>query len=263
MGTAIEVITGRVVNPGAAITALTPNTGNTFTVRDFPETSRASIEGIWAQQAAAGVVRVRSPRMHDDVQGLRFRSAAGSVRNFLNDWEAQDLFPNDPLRFEQSGGAAETDSASLLIYYADLPGIAARLSMWEEVKARIVNLLTVEVPVAGPATAGDWSAGTVITALSDLLKADTDYAILGYVSDTEVNSVAVSSSDTGNLRVGGPGPTEAIETRDWFVSLSVMRGTPHIPVFNSNNRGSMQAFVARNTAAGTVNVAFSMAQLSR
>lgn len=263
MGYALEVVTGRVVNPGATLTALTANTGSSFTIRDFPETSLAMLEGIWAQQATAGAVRIRSPRMHDDVQGIRFQSAAASVRNFLNDWENQALFPNDPLRFEQSGGGAETDSAAFLVYYPDLPGINARLHMWPEVRARIVNLLTVEVAVAGPATAGDWSAGTAINATFDLLKADTDYAVLGYVTPTEVLAVAVNGSDTGNLRAGGPGPAEAIETRDWFVSMAEAKGTPHIPVFNSNNRGSTLVHVARNTAGGTVTLSLSLAQLAR
>lgn len=260
--TAMEVVTGRVVNPGATITALTANTGNTFTVRDFPEGQQAFLEGIWAQNATAGVVRARSARFHDDVQGIRYRSPAANIRNYFADEAEQKLYPNDVLRFEQSGGGAETDSAAMLLYYNDLPGIAARLSMWEQIKPQIVNLLTVEVAVAGPATAGDWSAGTAITTTFDLLKADTNYAILGYQTDTACLAVAWSSTDTGNLRVGGPGPTESIETRDWFVSLAKNHGTPHIPVFNSNNRGSSLASVALNTAAGTINVSYSLAQLA-
>lgn len=259
---ALEVVTGRVLNPGATITALTANTNNSFTVRDFPESSAAYLEGVWSQNATAGVTRVHSARFHDDVQGIRYRSPAASVRNFLADEAEQRLYPNDVLRFEQSGGGAETDSSALLIYYNELPGIAAKLAMWEQIKPQIVNLLTVEVPVVGPVTAGDWSAGTVITTLTDLLKSDTNYAILGYQTDTNCLAVGWSSTDTGNLRVGGPGPTEAIETRDWFVSLAKNHGTPHIPVFNSNNRGSSLAFVALNTAGGTINVSFSLAQLA-
>lgn len=257
----MEVITGRALNPGATVTALTVNTNNSFTVRAFPEGQAAYLEGMWTQQATAGIFQVRSPRMHDDVRGIRFTAAAANVRNFFDDWSEQFLFPNDPLRVEITGGGAETDSGALLVYYQNLPGIDARLQMWEQVKPRIVNHLTTVVTVVGPTVAGDWSAGTVFTTDSDLLKSDTDYAVLGYTVDTEVLAVGLSSSDTGNLRVGGPGPIEPIETRDWFVSLSLAHGTPHIPVFNSNNRGSINAFVARNTTGTSDVVAFHLAQL--
>ena len=260
--TAMEVVTGRVVNPGATVTALTPNTNNTFTIRSFPDQSPAYISGLWAQNATAGAVRLRSPRLHDNVQNIRFQSPAAQVRNFLPDQAQQRAYPNDPLTFEMSGGGAETDSAAFLAYYSDLPGIAARLSMWDQIKPRIVNLVTVEVAVAGPVTAGDWSPGTVITTTFDLLKSDKDYAVLGYQAGTNCLAVAIQSSDTGNLKVGGPGPTESIETRDWFISLSNALNMPAIPVLNSNNKGSTNAFVALNTAAGTVTVDYLLAELA-
>jgi len=260
---AIEVVTGRVTNPGAALTALTPNTGNTFTIRDFPGESSARLEGVWTQQATAGEVAIRSPRFHDDVQGIRLEASPASVFNLFGDETEQPLYPNDPLRFLQSGGGAEVDAAAMLVYYRDLPGIQARLAMWEEIKPRVEHIVGHVVQVAGPAVSGDWSAGTVINAFSDVLKADRDYAILGYEVASEVLAVAVAGTDTGNLKVGGPGPLSPLETRDWFVSLSKNHGTPHIPVFNSNNRGSTLVHVARITAAGTVNVSLCLALLAK
>jgi hypothetical protein len=260
--TAYEVVTGRVVNPGAAFTALTPNTGQTFTVRDFPESSIAVIEGVWTQQATAGAVRIRSPRLHDDVQGINLRSST-SPRNLFGDEYEQRLFPNDPLRFDLIGGAAETDAAAILLYYRDLGGVTARVETWESIKPRIVDLMGQVVAVAGPATSGDWSGGTAINATNDNLKADTDYAVLGYEVDAECLAVALAGTDTGNLKLGGPGSLESIETRDWFVGLSKSHMTPHIPVINSNNRGSTLVFVDRITAAGTVNVSLILARLAR
>lgn len=261
--TAIEVVTGRVTNPGAAFAALTPNTGNTFNIRDFPDGGMAYVEGIWTQQATAGQIRLRSPRFHDDVQGIRKIAAAATVRNLFGDEEEQRVYPNDPLRFDMTGGGAEVDSAAFLVYYRDLPGIAARLEMWESIKPRIVDLMGQVVDVAGPAVSGDWSAGTTITTPNDNLKADTDYAVLGYEVSAECLAVALAGTDTGNLKVGGPGPTDPLETRDWFVSQARNHGTPHIPVFNSNNRGNTLVHVARITAAGTVNVSLQLARLSR
>lgn len=260
--TAIQVVTGRTVNPGATVTALTPNTGDSFTIRSFPEQSPAYLSGLWAQNATAGAVQIRSPRMHDFVQNIRYQSPAAAVRNLLPDAAQQRAYPNDPLTFAMSGGGAETDSAAFLAYYTDLPGIQARLAMWDQIKPRIKNLATIEVAVAGPVTAGDWSPGTVITTSFDLLKSDTDYAWLGYQSGTNALAVALQSSDTGNLKIGGPGPVESIETRDWFISLSQALNAPAIPILNANNKGSTNAFVALNTAAGTVTVDFLVAELT-
>lgn len=262
MGKALEIVTGRVTNPGATLTALTANTGNSFTVRAFDPGSKAWLEGIWAQQATAGVVRVRSAKMHDSTQGIRYRSPAATTRNFLADTSESPLYSTDVLTFEQSGGGAEVDIAALMIYYENLAGGDARLAMWEQVKPRIQNYLTVEVAVTGPATSGDWSAGNALNSFTDLLKANTDYAVLGYQTDVEVLAVGIQGPDTSNYRLGGPGCVEPLETRSWFVRQSTESGRPHIPILQSNNRGGTSVQVCRVTAAGTINVCLSMAELS-
>ncbi len=263
MGKAHEIVIGRVTNPGATITALTAGTANSFTVRAFEPGSKACLNGIWSQQATAGVVRVRSPKMHDSTQGIRVNGPAAVIRNAMHDAAQSPLYSTDVLTFEMSGGGAEVDAAALSIYYENLSGGDARLAMWEQVKAGIANYLTVQVAVTGPATSGDWSAGNALNSLFDLLKADTDYAILGYGVDAEVLAVGIQGPDTGNYRTGGPGPIDPLETRSWFVRRSIDQATPLIPVINSNNRGGTSVSVARITAAGTINVFLSMAELSR
>lgn len=258
---AVEVVTGRVVNPGAAFTAVTANTGQTFAVRYHTTPGTAKLEEIWTQQATAGAVRITSPNLHDDIVGIRMIAAAAAVRRLLPEEAQQVLMPQDTLTVAMTGGGAETDSVALLVYYGDLPGIQARLQTWEEVKPRIKQLHGIPIAVPGPATAGDWSAGTAINATVDVLVANTDYAVLGYTVDTECCAVAISGSDTGHLKVGGPGPLLADETRAFFVDQGRRSGVPHIPVFNSANRAGTQVFVAKNTAAGTVNVTLLCAQL--
>lgn len=260
MGT-LEVITGRVLNPGAALTGVTANSGDTFNVRNM-NSGNGYLEAVWAQSASAGAVRVRSNRMHDAAQAIRYRVAANVIRELTPFAAEQQVFSQDALTVEQSGGGAETDSVSLLMYYDDVAAVGQRLASWDQVKGRVVNLLTQEVAIGGPATAGDWSAGTVLNATFDTLKAGRDYAWLGYVTDTACNAIALRGSDTGNVRVGGPGPTEPLETRDWFIRLSQQTGRPLIPIFNMANKLAILAFVALNTAAGTVNVGFSFAELS-
>lgn len=260
MGKAFEIVTGRVTNPGATITALTANTGNSFVVRAFAG-GKAYLEGVWSQQATAGVVRVRSPKLHDSTQGLRYRGTVGFIRNFMGPGVCTPLYSTDTLIFEQSGGGAEVDSAALQIYYDDLDGADAKLSTWDQIKASMVDLVTVEVAVTGPATSGDWAAGNTLNSAFDLLKADTKYAILGYETDVEVLAVGIQGPDTANYRLGGPGPVEPLEGRDYFIRQSIHTGRPHIPVINSNNKGGTLVSVARITAAGTINVVLTLAEL--
>jgi hypothetical protein len=120
--------------------------------------------------------------MHDNLQGIRFTPAAGNNRALLPDELRQVLYSQDVLTVEVGGGAAETDTAALLLHYDDVPGLDARLATIDQLTPRIANILTIEVVTAAGATAGDWNAGTAINATFDLLKANTDYAVLGYVT---------------------------------------------------------------------------------
>ncbi len=260
--TAIEVIAGRAVNPNGVLTTVTNNTGNTFTVRDAPDTGAIYVEELWAQAATACEMRLISPRLHDNVQGLRFQIPAAVVRSVLPDESRQRVYANDPLTMQISGGAAETDVACALMTYEDITGIKQELHTWEETSSRIVDYLGHVVQVTGPTTAGDWSAGNLLTSFSQQQKADNVYALLGYVTGTAVAAIGLAGADTGNLRVGGPGPLEPIETRDWFVSLARNTGKPFIPWIKANNFASTTVSEVKATAGGTDNVTLLFARLS-
>lgn len=261
MGGILEVITGRATNP-AALAALTMNTGDSATVRSFGEGVTPLLENVWTQQATAGLVRIRSPRLHDSTQGIRHQANAARPQALMPFGSEQRLYQTDTLTLEIQGGGAEVDAAAFLLYYSNVSSLGGRYATWEQVKPLTVNLLTVQVAVTGPTTSGDWSAGNLLNSFSDLLKADTFYAVLGYTLDTASLAVAIQGPDTGNYRVGGPGILQADETRDWFVKLSRAHGTPHIPVINSQNDGATNVFVARVGAGGTINVSLMLAELS-
>lgn len=262
MPLAIEIIGGRATNPGATVTALTANTGSSFTVRSFPQTAKAYLQEMWSHSASPGIFRIRSPRMHDNAQGLRLQVGDTAPRLLLPGPAQQAVYSSDTLTVEATGGGAETDSFYYAVYYEDLPGVAARLAMWPEIASRIVDVAGIEVDTTTSATAGDWSGGTAINASFDTFKADTDYAVLGYTTNVAVGAIAVSGSDTGNLKIGGPGPLDAIETRGFFVDQSVSGGTPWIPIINSNNRGSTFLFVSDPAVSASVHVTLFLAQLT-
>lgn len=262
MGKALAVVTGRVTNAGATITALTANTGDSFTVRSFPFGSNAYVDNVWSQEATAGVVRIRSPRLHDVAQGIRERVIVTNPRPLMPYEARQPLYPQDVLTFELSGGGAETDVASMLHYYEDLPGIDARLASWPDVLARIVNIAGAEVQATTSATAAQYGGTVALNATFDNWKRNVDYAILGYLTDTTVCTIGITGPDTGQIRVGGPGTTEAIVTADWFVENAKATNAPYIPIINAANVAATLLDVTGTTTSTTVNVTVIVAELT-
>lgn len=262
MGAALQVISGRVTNPGAAVTPTTPATGDTFQVQNFDSPASATLIDAWVLGATAGILSIHSPRMHDNIQGIRAKALAATSAPLLPDYACQPLVAQDVLIAALSGGGAETDGLSFLNYYSDLPGANARLFGWNEIKPRIRNILTNEVSIVTGATVGDYGGGVAINSLFDLLKANVDYAVLGYNTDTAVQTVGLRGPDTSNFRLGGPGSNSRIETRDWFTRLSELQGLPLIPVFNAANKGATIVDLVHNAAGTTVIVDLILAELA-
>jgi len=263
VGKAFEIVTGRVTNAGSTITAVTNATGDSNTVRSFDiSTSQAHLEQAWALGATAGVVRVRSPRLHDVSQGVRMNYAVTDPRPLLTSYADEGLYAQDTLIIEQSGGGAETDCESVLIYYDDLPGVNARLAMLGDIAPRIAHIMTVEVDLTTGGTAGDYGGSAAINSNFDVLKANTDYAILGYTTSASVLSVGIKSADFGNLRVGGPGHIQRDETRNWFPWLTEKTGRPHIPVFNAANKANTLVDLVHTATSTGITVTLELAQLT-
>ena len=256
MGKALEIIAGFVTAPSTTFTALTMAAGNSLTVRNAPLESAITLLQVWALNQAAGTLRLRSPRLHDNVQGIRLDITLGDPRPLLPFGVGQKLIPQDALIAELTGSATggDIEQAALLIFYANLAGIDARLASIEDVLRRAVNLISVENTITN-GTAGGWSAEEAINAEFDLLKANTDYALIGYLIDAACTAVRWRGADTGNLGVGGPGDVLARHvTADWFIRLSRAFNLPLIPVFNSANKAGILVDVAddENATAHTI-----------
>lgn len=254
MGTVLEVVSGRVTNPGATITAVTANTGDSFAVRNFDPGAGAYMLSMWARSATAGVARVRSPRLHDNQQGYRARIPATNSDPVWPLGAKQVLYAQDTLILEQSGGGAETDSMSILNYYSDLKGSDANLVTWESVKDRIEDMVTIETAHT-TGTAGDYGGQLALNAgVADLLIANRYYAVLGFLTDTQVTTIGLRGPDTANFRVGCPGTLSRQFSEYWFRELSVWTGLPCIPVINSANKAGTLVDLVHNTGAATVNI---------
>lgn len=235
MGLAMEVISGSVTNPSTAFTQLTMAPNDSATVRNFNQGDNAWMLDQWALGATKGLIRTISPRLHDNVQGITLAYAAALPVPLWSAYAREKLYPQDNLGLYQTGGASEVDMSTSLMYYSNLPGTSARLFTPAEVMSRALHQSGVQLALTTGGTAGQYGGSVAINATQNQFKANTDYAILGYVTDTAVGTIGIRSADFGNLRVGGPGTNNKIETRDWFTRLSDTYGLPMVPVFNAAN----------------------------
>jgi len=263
MGLAMEMITGKATAPGATLTALTMAAGNSLTVRNTSLTADIRMFDMWAFNNAAGIFRIRSPKLHDNVQGIRYRIDANDPNGLFPRGSWQKLTPQDTLIAEISGSATggQIEQGFANIWYQDLPGSNSRLANWSDIVGRVVNYLTVEVAITSGA-GGGYTGQVAINSTFDLLQANTDYAILGATVDTLCGAIQIVGPDLGNLGVGIPG---LLNNRNlmarYFKEMNQQLSVPCIPVFNSANKNGTLVSVVQNQAAAAVNTNIVLCQL--
>lgn len=244
-------------------TAVTVAPGDSLTVRNFNQQSQALLHNITFQYSTAGAaVRARSPLMHDNTQGIRIYPGETLTRFSIAKEAGQMIRPQDNLTVEAiSNAASEVVAGALHFWYQDLPGAAARLKMFGDIAGIIKNIKPVLVAAPEAGTTGQWG-DTVITTSEDLLKANTDYAVLGFTIDTLETGVAIKGPDTGNLRVGAPGDIRTDQLARYFADISAEHGLPMIPVINSANKNATYVSLIGRTTGGTPKVQIILAELA-
>jgi len=257
---AFEIIAGYYKEPGATLKELKPFTGQTYTVR--ATNSSVALENAWAESWSGSVLRVHSPRMHDNTQGIRWRVAKTNVQMLMPFNAKETLYPTDTLTVEGTSAAeAKILTAYLLAHYDNIEGSNANLRSWAEVQPQNNQYMGVEVTVKTGAE-GAWGKPVAINGSMDLFKRPYRYAVLGYVLDTEVGAIAMSGIEPGQLRHGGPGSILPDVTSEWFIRLSAESGQPAIPVFDSQNAGAVNIECAGSEVEVERHVTFLCAQLS-
>lgn len=261
---AFQHVGGRAVAPGATLTPLTMNAGDSANINSFGSGQRAFITSAWNKNQTAGIAQIRSQRMHDLTNGYRFRALTGAPSQQWPRGNFQEVFSQDAIIYEISGSAVAGDFELLssLIYYTKQDGIAQRLITWQEYYARKMYDVTIETSITGGAGGGYTGEVAINTSTVYNLKANTDYAITGYLVNADVQSVVWKGPDTGNTRVGGPGNSSNKEiTREFFVDMAKEYDVPFIPVFNSSNGPATTIGVMCDENAGTFIVNTVLAQL--
>lgn len=251
MGLAFDTVLCSAVNPGASGGAgVVTTSGDSLSVRSFNPASPAYLECITRMGTTAGFAQVKSPLLHDNVQGIRITPGESPSLYSLPPESQQTLQPQDTFTVTIGGGASETDIALLYIYYTNLGGGDARLISPGDLGGNIRYAKPIQVAVTTSATIGAW-VDTVITTTEDLTHANKDYAVLGYTANVALGAIGIKGIDTANLRACGPGSTQEFPVANYFAEMSMRTGRPHIPVWNSANKNGTYV----STCAATASVA--------
>lgn len=243
---------------GGAFESLAPATGDSATFFNVPQGSGPYLAEIWGvDDAHVAEISLTASRFHDQTFGIRTAIPSGAAlapttRPSLVSPAGfdQPIFPSDVLTVQVNGTAADNVNVTLQLYYPQLPGIDARLATSQFVRQNLKNLVGVRVsPTSG---AGTYGATVALNSVTNLLHANTDYALLGFTSQTPIASLVVQGIDTGNMRVGGPVLAAPEHDAYLFSDLSDKYGVGLIPVINSNNAGGTTIAAAHTSAAAKV-----------
>ena len=272
---AVETISGFVTNAGAVDTIVIMAPGDSPTVRNF-SSGYAYLLNVFTRRLTAGFTRIRSPRLHDNVNGIRLDqdATAGSASTnypLLPMGFVQPLIAQDTLTLSMTGqsGAGLIDSTALTLYYPNLDSANGRFIDSTQLAARLKNYVGNPVSVTA-GTAGGWSGAAAINSLVDILKANTDYAIIGgtiraTAASKDVCAISIKGVDTGNLRIAFPGNNLGVAadlTTNYFQSMSDRCGKPMIPVVNSANKAGIYVECVNDNLANTIVVTLIMAELA-
>ena len=265
MGAYIDTI-GTFITAGAtnpkALAAVTPSPGDSLTVRSFTPQGWAKLEALFLQGSVKTQARITSPMFHDNVTGLTFDVNESPSMYIMPRQVGQPLVTGDTLSVLYGSAAGTSGIAALLAYYNDPNGPVTRLHSWGDIASIIKSVKPLEVDVTSSATVGTWS-DTAINTTDKQLHAHTDYAVLGYTGDTALAVIGIKGQATGNLRVCGPGATQTLDMSDYYQVMSADHGTPHIPVFNSDNQGATYVSCLANTASVASKIYLMLAELTQ
>jgi len=253
---------------GTAFEALTPGTGDSATFFNVPIGSPAFLAEIWGvDDSNSCELSLTATRFHDQVFGIRTQlpdgsalAPAGRASLVSPGGFDQPVYPSDVLTVQAAGQNGDNVNVTFIMYYQDIPGIAAALAGWDAVKAAMKNLVGIHVSLT-PGS-GDWGASVALNAADNRLHANTFYAVLGFTSDIPCAAIGLSGIDTGNLRVGGPVLADPEHDAYLFADLAKAYQASLIPVINSNNAGSTN-LQAADPSGSAVELDVILAELTR
>jgi hypothetical protein len=245
-----ETIAYTVTNPGAGGAAAAAVTGDSLTIKNNRGVSGPRIIDFFGQQATAGFQQIVFPTGHDTTRGYRVGQIPDDTYTHIPPGMSIPVTAQETITVTVAGGGAETDVGALTVHYPDLPGIDQRALTWSQLQSRYEQMTTVFSAVTSGA--GAWGTAVLINAVTDLLKANRDYALLGITTTVDQLAVALTGPDTGNVRIGAPGSNQNTdEASCYFGFMARANGLACIPVINSGNKASTSLQSVAATAVAT------------
>ncbi len=260
----IELVTAFTTAAGASGAAAAAVTGDSLTVKNGM--GKSMILSAWCQSQADGWMQIIKPSGHDTTRGFRQVVDGANIMNLfaagmMLEVEAQELLS---LTLAGSATAGDVEQIMLQMYYDNLPGVQGRFIDFAELmqRAEMLKLNTIQATLTG--AAAGYTGSQLITAGSNLLQANRDYAVLGITTNIPCGAVYLSGADTAYQKVAVPGGvSEADYGRDWFCSQSRAFQMPLIPVINSGNKESTYLGFVQNENNISPQVSVCLALLAR
>lgn len=265
---------------GGAFEALAAVSGDTLSALFFASDSNAYVEEIITGNSTQRMeVAVFSPRFGDNQFGFRAQhkfnptqaAPVGPPQWLMPKQLDIPVFPSDVLNVQVNAPAAAGNAnCCLQVYYQNVPGAGQRLANWSLIDSiGFTRVLGIEVTVT-PGATGSPGTAVAINANDARLRANLDYALLGYSTDTSGLAFRLKGPDTSGFNILLPVSFDERNTANYFIDQDIMRngqfGTvsegPHIPVINSNNAGSTTLDGVAHNNPGATKVSLYLAEMN-
>jgi len=242
----LRLLSYSATNPGAGGAAAAAFSGDSLTIENNQGEMRPVLLSAWGFNSADGFHQIAFPSGHDTTRGFRASVETNETDPIIPVGLNIPVTAQEQLSVTIAGSGAAVEQGSALVFYPNLPGVQGRFIHSAEVDERMEKMTTITATITGSANA---YTEELITAESDLLLANRDYAVIGMRSTVNCLSMFIKGPDTGNVKVGCPGG-EAVQFIDsrWFYKLSEETGLPTVPVINSGNRANTFIGIAQKGA---------------
>src|SRR5579872_2330687 len=104
-GPAMDTVTSQGTAIGASLAATTIAAGDSFTIRNANPNSKVWMLNYWTHNLVAGMSRIRSPKLHDNVDAIRSRALVATLDPVLPLGTRQVFTPQDTMIVELAGSA--------------------------------------------------------------------------------------------------------------------------------------------------------------